>query len=189
MSPRINLDLDTLLDEAIKIANHQGIEAVTLASLAKELNIKSPSLYNHIDGLQGLRKQLALRGLKELYNELANSIIGLSDDEAIHRLSKAYVAFVRSQSGLYEATLMAPDSKDEEVQEAGEKIVNLVLSVLEPYKLKAEESIHIVRGLRSILHGFASLELKSGFGLPLNLDESLNLIIDTFLIGIHNMDK
>ena len=43
----------------------------------------------------------------------------------------------------------------------------------------------MIRGFRSILHGFASIESSGGFGLPLDLDVSFKMLVDTFLAGVH----
>lgn len=187
MSPRVGLDLTTILQAAIAIADTEGMEAITLATLARKLNVRPPSLYNHIDGLNGLRDKLAIYGLGQLYNQMADAAIGKSGDEAVREIGKAYIKFARLHPGLYEATLQAPTKENSEVQEAGGQIVELTIRVLKGYGLDDESSIHAVRGLRSILHGFASLEQKGGFGLPLDLDKSLQLLIDTFLAGIHAM--
>ncbi|WP_226667953.1 TetR/AcrR family transcriptional regulator [Metabacillus litoralis] len=189
MSPRIGLDLQTILKAATNIADEQGIEAVTLATLAKQLTVKSPSLYNHIDGLTGLKKKLALHGLEELYSHISKSAMGLSRDEAVHAVSKAYLSFARNHPGLYELTLSAPNPEDSEIQLAGEKIVDFSIRILSVYGLEDQEVIHAVRGLRSILHGFSSLEQKGAFGLPTDLDKSLFLLIESFLAGIHIMKQ
>ncbi|TCS96613.1 TetR/AcrR family transcriptional regulator [Hazenella coriacea] len=187
MAPRIRLDLNTILEAAIEIADTQGVDEVTLASLAKKLKIRPPSLYNHVDGLLGLRKELAIYGLKQLHFHLTQAVIGRSGDEAVHALAKAYVEFAREHPGLYEATLRSLKPYDQDIQRVGDDIVDLVVRVLNVYGLKDEAALHTVRGLRSIFHGFASLEQRGGFGLPLDLDESLRLLIDTFLAGIHKM--
>ncbi|MFD1735052.1 WHG domain-containing protein [Bacillus salitolerans] len=187
MSPRIGLDQTTILQTAAEIANTEGLAAVTLASLAKKLNIRPPSLYNHVDGLEGLRKKLAIYALEKLYNSLTPVVIGRSGDEAVFHLAQAYVRFARDSPGLYEATLQAPNTHDTEVQLIGKRIVELTIHVLRAYELEDEAAIHAVRGLRSILHGFASLEQKGGFGLPLDLDKSFTLLIKAYLSGIHEM--
>jgi AcrR family transcriptional regulator len=189
MSPRIGLDLQTILQAAIEIADQDGVGAVTLATLAKKLTIRPPSLYNHIDGLPGLRKKLAVHGLNEVYNKLAQAAIGKSKDEAVHAMADAYVKFVRAHPGLYELTIGITDLDEEEIHLAGKKIVDLIIQVLNGYGLKEEEALHAVRGIRSILHGFSSLEQKGGFGLPLDLDVSLHLLIDSFLAGIDKMKQ
>lgn len=189
MASRIKLDLDTILQVATEMADTQGIDQVTLASLAKKLRIRPPSLYNHVDGLPGLRKELAIYGLKQLYHSLTDSVIGRSGDEAVHALGEAYVTFAREHPGLYEATLRALKPYDPDIQKVGDQIVDLVVRVLHSYGLANEAALHAVRGLRSLLHGFASLEQRGGFGLPLNLNESFRLLIDTFLAGIHKMKQ
>lgn len=101
-------------------------------------------------------------------------------DEAIHALGEAYVAFVRKHPGLYEATFL----RDEEVRKAGDGIVKLCLQVLQQYGLEGENALHATRGFRSICHGFASIEQQGGFGLPLDLDTSLHVLLETFIKGL-----
>jgi AcrR family transcriptional regulator len=187
--PKVALDLETVIEAAAKIADQFGAQEVTLANLAKRLNIRPPSLYNHVDGLPGLRKELAIFGLNKLYEELAETAVGLTGEKAIIELSKTYINFARKHPGLYEATLMAPDKKDPKVQAAGGKIVDLTLNVLREYDLQGDSALHAVRGLRSILHGFSSLEQRGGLELSLDLDVSLMLIIKAFLAGIGELKR
>ncbi|RSK25923.1 TetR/AcrR family transcriptional regulator [Bacillus sp. HMF5848] len=189
MSPRIGLDLYVILEAATELADKDGLESVTLASLAKKLQIRPPSLYNHFDGLGGLRKKMAVYSMRKLYDDLADATIGKSGDEAIISLGHAYITFARQHPGLYEASIHAPDPTDKEVSEAGSQIVTLVVKVLQAYNLEDEAALHAVRGLRSILHGFASLEQKGGFGLPLDLDHTFHLLLQSFLAGIHTFES
>lgn len=183
--PKIALDKNTIMLAAAELANEHGSEYVTLAMLAKKLNIKPPSLYNHFDGLPGIKRELAIYSLEKLYNSLVKEAEGKSQgDEAIMALSQAYLTFARRNPGLYEFALAAPDPADETVNDAGKKIVGLVISAIQPFGLKEEESIHAVRGLRSLMHGFASLEHKRGFGMPLDLDESYQLAVAAFIKGL-----
>jgi AcrR family transcriptional regulator len=182
--PKVGLELKEILGAAAELANQFGMQEVTLANLAKKLGIRPPSLYNHFDGLAGLRKKMAIYGLEQLYEALAQSAIGVSGDEAVLSISKAYVDFTRKHPGIYEATLMAPDMEDEDVQHAGSKIVDLTVRVLQAYRLEGDTATHAVRGLRSILHGFSSLEQGGGFKMALDLNESLEIIIKAFIHGM-----
>ncbi|WP_337133836.1 TetR/AcrR family transcriptional regulator [Priestia megaterium] len=186
MSPRQGLDFKKVIQTGENLANREGFYAVTIASLAKELNVRPPSLYNHIKGLEELRKELALSGLQQLYHLLKSAVEHASREDAVYRLSKAYVSFVRKSPGIYEATAtVAPRIQDEEVQKASDNILFLVLDVLKPYQLPENEALHAVRSLRSILHGFSSLEHKGGFGMSLSTDETLDFLIRTFALGLH----
>ncbi|MFC5447706.1 TetR/AcrR family transcriptional regulator [Paenibacillus aestuarii] len=185
MAPRNSINLQAILQAATEIVDASGVEALTLTSLAQKLDIRSPSLYNHFNGLSGIRKLLSVYGLEQLQYALTRSAIGRAGDQAIREMAKAYVNFARKHPGLYEVTLLANGPQDEEVSKVGQEIVDLVTQVLKAYQLVDEDAIHMARAFRSILHGFASLEQKGGFGLPVDLDVSLEKIIDTFLAGLH----
>lgn len=182
--PKVGLEISVILEVAGDLADQYGMQEVTLANLAKELNIRPPSLYNHFDGLPGLRKKLAIYGLNMLYDELAQAAIGVSGTDALLSISKAYLSFARRHPGIYEATLMAPDPEDVDVQQAGAKIVDLSVRVLQAFHLEGDLAIHAVRGLRSVLHGFSSLEQRGGFKMSLDLDDSLEIVIRAFMNGL-----
>ncbi|CQR56099.1 TetR/AcrR family transcriptional regulator [Paenibacillus riograndensis] len=186
MSPREGLDTHTLVLAAAEIADEQGIEEVTLAAIAARLGVRSPSLYNHINGLQGLRSLLAVHGLELLNAAIAAASEGLKGDAAIHAMGQAYVDFARKHPGLYETTLRAPEEGNSELVRASEQVLSLIIRLLSCYELDAEDELHAVRGLRSLLHGFAALENKGGFGMPLDTNISLNWLISAFIAGIRS---
>ncbi len=182
--PRAGLDTTAVLLAAADIADREGLEAVTLAALAQKLDIRSPSLYNHVNGLGGLRLKMAVYALEKLHESMAEAAIGRSGDEAVHALCDAYIGFVRQHPGLYEAAQLSTDKWDESVKRAGGQTVAVVTRVLVAYGLEGDKALHAVRILRSLLHGFASLEQKGGFGLPLELDVTQRMLVDAFLAGL-----
>ncbi|WP_027415989.1 TetR/AcrR family transcriptional regulator [Aneurinibacillus terranovensis] len=181
---RRGLDKMTVLKAAAELADREGFDKITLASVAKKLQIRLPSLYNHVEGLAGLKKELALYSIRKLKNQLAEAAIGKSGAEALYSIGIAYVSFVRRHPGLYEAMMGAPDFLNPDIQAAGNEIVALLLHVLEAFELDPINAIHTVRGLRSIVHGFASLELRKGFNMDVNTDESLIHILHTYVAGL-----
>ncbi|MBW4080539.1 TetR/AcrR family transcriptional regulator [Paenibacillus sp. S150] len=187
MSPRAGLDTHALVLAAVEIADEQGIEAVTLAALAAKLGVRSPSLYNYINGLQGLRSLLAVHGLELLHTAMSDASEGLKRDEAVHAMGQAYIDFAREHPGLYETTLRAPEAGNLELEKISGRVLSLIIEVLSGYGLGAEGELHAVRGLRSLLHGFAALENKRAFGMPLETDISLTRLISTFIAGIDKM--
>ncbi|TVY10776.1 TetR/AcrR family transcriptional regulator [Paenibacillus cremeus] len=188
MAYRQGLDKQSVLLAAVELADQVGIEQVTLAALAEKLNVKTPSLYNHIKGLPGLRRALALHGLVQLKETLKESVVGKSGDDALMAAGLAYLAFVRRHPGLYEATLIANDmaATDAELQELATSIVSLMLRMLEALQLEPEAALHTVRGFRSIVHGFATLEGRYGFRMALDRDESFHRLLSTYLKGLRS---
>jgi hypothetical protein len=58
------------------------------------------------------------------------------------------------------------------------------MAVMASFGLEGDDAVHAVRGLRSLVHGFASLDISGGFGLPLELDESFSRLVDLFIAGL-----
>ncbi|ANS75846.1 hypothetical protein AWM70_15660 [Paenibacillus yonginensis] len=78
--PRAGLDEVHVLQAAAELADSMGAESVTLALLAKRLNVRPPSLYNHIKGLPDLRVKLAVYGLQEMYRRTSQAVADSSKD-------------------------------------------------------------------------------------------------------------
>ncbi|GAB0169302.1 TetR/AcrR family transcriptional regulator [Lysinibacillus sp. CTST325] len=193
MSRRMKIDISIILQKATELVDEQGLEQLSIGLLAEKLEIRPPSLYNHLDGLNELKQKLAIQGVKKLHEYMLQAAVGRSGDDAVRAISQAYIQFVREHPGLYDASTRFADTNDQELQQAQEAVVQLVLQVLNAYNLQEEIAIHMVRGLRSILHGFTSIEQMGGFGMPLDINKSFSILINTFIEGIHavtiNEDK
>jgi len=185
MSRRMKLDLLIILQKATELVDEHGLDQLSIGLLAEKLEVRPPSLYNHLDGLHELKQKLAIQGVKNLHTYMLQAAVGRSGDEAIRAISQAYIQFVREHPGLYDASTRFPNANDQELQHAQESVVHLVLRVLDTYNLQEEMAIHMVRGLRSILHGFTSIEQLGGFGMPLDINKSFTILINTFIEGIH----
>ena len=184
MSRRAGLDQATVVEEAAKLVDEEGIEQLSLGRLAERLGVRTPSLYNHVAGLPGLKHDLALYCLRDVLNHLLRATSGKSRAEAIFAFANAYRAYARKTPGRYALTLQAPDPGDRELQAIAQQIIEVALAILAPYKLSEEEAIHAIRGLRSIVHGFISLEGAGGFAMPVDLDASFHWLINVFVAGL-----
>jgi AcrR family transcriptional regulator len=178
--PRAGVTTDGVVDAAAGIANAGGLKAVTLARLAEELGIRSPSLYKHIDSLDAVYRALAVRGIRDVNERLQRATIGKSRDAALFALAHTYWQFAREQPGLYAASLRVAGPKDRDLAAAGEALIGTVLAVLAGYGVKGDDALHATRGLRAIIHGFVSLDAAGGFRLKLDLKESFDRLLGAF---------
>ncbi|MDZ7702890.1 MAG: WHG domain-containing protein [Trueperaceae bacterium] len=178
MPPRPGLTTERLVDVASTLIEREGPNGLSLARLAKEVGVKTPSLYNHIAGLQGLQRQLRLRGLDTLAETLSRAAMGRAGKEALVAVANAYRDFAKQQPGLYTLTLRSTEENDADIQQAGRRVVEVVLAVLRGYGLEGEDALHATRYLRSTLHGFVSLEIGEGFGLELSPSDTFDCILD-----------
>ena len=187
MSPRSNLNKQTVVQAAADLINAKGLEALSLGRLAKELGIRTPSLYNHVDGLPGLLRELSILNARNLADRISEAAIGQGGPEAIKAIMQAMRAYIKESPGLYLSTVRASGTQAEvdpllEQEEA--RSVKVGMTVMASFGLEGEEAIHAIRGLRSLAHGFATLEISGGFGMPLELDESFSRLVDIFIAGL-----
>jgi len=163
--------------------NTAGAEALTLNRLAQELGVKTPSLYNHVDGLPGLYRELARLNARTLGERFTQAAIGKSGPAALIAVATAYRAYIKEAPGVYLAGLRSSGTQqpvDAELSAAEEKSLRVTVAVVASFGLTGEDALHAVRGLRSLVHGFATLEIAGGFGLPLSLDESFDRLLQMF---------
>jgi AcrR family transcriptional regulator len=184
---KAGLDTETVVKAAAELVNTEGLEALTLSRLADRLGVQTPSLYNHVNGLPGLRGELALMNARLLGASLGDAAIGKSGAQAIREVAQAYRAYIKENPGLYMAGLRAARTQtpvDDELQSAEDRVVEIGLAVIGSFGLHREDGLHAVRGLRSVVHGFASLEVAGGFGLPLDCDESFRRMVEMLILGL-----
>jgi len=181
---RAGLSAEALVDAAAALADREGLEAVTLARLAADAGVRAPSLYAHVDGLDDLRRRLAIRGTRELAAAMREAATGRAGGDALRAVADALRGYARRHSGTYLAAQRAPDKDDPEAQAAGSDAVNVLVAVLDGYGLTGDDAIHATRAVRSALHGFAVLETGGGFGIKLDLDESFERLVDLLDRGL-----
>jgi AcrR family transcriptional regulator len=181
---RPGLSREAVVAAAAEIADREGLESLTLAALAARLGIKPPSLFNHVDGMASLRRELAMLALREMADALANSAIGKSGDDAVRALTNEYRRFAKRHPGLYAWTVSATDAEDRELGALSERILEICVKILSGYGLDRRAALHAIRGMRSIVHGFSSLEAARGFGMPVSIDESFEWLVNTFIGGL-----
>ncbi|MEZ4671969.1 MAG: WHG domain-containing protein [Anaerolineae bacterium] len=191
MPPKKHIDLQQVVQTAIEVADENGLEAVTLASVAARLDIRIPSLYNHVEGLPGLRRELALWAAQNLADELRRASVGRAGKDAIWSLAIAYRKFARTHPGVYPITRKAPEADDAEMMKASEELLEIVYAVLRPYGFNDADLIHAVRALRSVLHGFVDLETAGGFEMGYDRDESYERLVRMFTdaLELHGYGK
>ncbi len=184
---RARLSKPVVIQAAVDLMDSQGIPALTINNLARSLDVKPPSLYNHIAGLDELWRELRLLNVLKLGKCLQVAVVGKSGPQGIMALAQAYRDYIKQYPNLYMASLRASGTMtepDPELQAAEESVVQVTQTLVASLGLSGADAIHAVRQLRSAIHGFATLEIAGGFGLPLDLEETFHRLIETLIRGM-----
>ena len=186
--PRAGLDPGAVVGAAARIADAEGLAAVTLSRLAADLGIRTPSLYSHVGGLDDLRHRLAARGAGELADAMQEAAAGRARGDALRAVATAYREYAREHPGSYDAAQRAAWLAGD----AGARAVRVFTAVLAGYGLSGDDAIHATRAVRAALHGFAALESGGGFGMSQSVDASFDRLVallDDGLRGLEAMNQ
>jgi AcrR family transcriptional regulator len=181
----VGLDREQVIDEAAALADDAGADAVTLAALAGRLGVRSQSLYAHVAGLDGLRRDLAVLGQQALADRLGRAVMGRAGEDALRALCDAYAGFAAERPGLYACSQRAP-SGDAALARTTEAATEPWRAVLESFGLSKSEIAHYHRALWAALHGFVTLREEGLMTRSVSPDRSFALLVDVFVAALRS---
>ena len=188
--PRAGLTRAGVVAAAVEAVDQVGFDGLTLASIAASAGVAVPSLYKHVSSLADLRREVAIVSVNQLTAAMTDATTGRAKGDAVRGMADAIRGFARRHPGRYAAAQVAPrldDPADAELALAAARTVDVAAAVLRGFELPAEDTIDSIRIVRSAVHGFVSLELGGGFGLPDDLDHTFGMLVDTVVAGIENL--
>ncbi len=175
---------ERVVDVAATIADAEGPDAVGLGAVARELGIRTPSLYNHVAGVDDLHRRLTVRSLTELGDRMRRAAVGRAGGDALRAIAAAGRDFAAEHPGLYAYSVPTSEVDDDEVREAGREAVAVVVDALVAFGQSPTDAVHAARTFRSAVHGFLDLDLAGGFGIDVDVDDSFDWMLDTLVAGL-----
>ena len=186
---RIGLDKNAIIYRAAQLANDVGIENITLKMLADDLNIQPPSLYNHIRGLDDLKKELMIYGWFQMEEKIIEAAAGVSGYEALEVICRTFLEYATANPGVFNAMLWYNKFENDETNDATKRLFSVVFKVFSSLNISQEHSEHLMRTFRSFLEGFALLVNNNAFGNPISINDSFELSLKVLMAGIKTLEE
>ena len=154
------LSRDSIVNAALTFLDREGWDALTINALANQLGTKGPSLYNHVNSLEDLRRTVRMRVVGDIIDMLTNVAQGRTRDDAVIAMASAYRSYAHHHPGRYSAfTRMPLGGDDPEFTGATRAAAEPVISVLQSYGLEGEGAFYAALEFWSAMHGFVLLEM------------------------------
>jgi AcrR family transcriptional regulator len=154
------LSRDAIVNSALTFLDRDGWDALTINALANQLGTKGPSLYNHVDSLEDLRRTVRMRVVGDIIDMLNTVGQGRTRDDAVMAMASSYRSYAHHHPGRYSAfTRMPLGGDDPEFTDAARAAAGPVIAVLASYGLDGEDAFHAALEFWSALHGFVLLEM------------------------------
>jgi AcrR family transcriptional regulator len=159
---RAGITPERLVQAGAELADRVGFEEVTVSALARQFDVKVPSLYSHVKNSRDLKTRIALLALAEIADRSADALAGRAGKDALVALGNVYRDYAREHPGRYAAARMRLDPQTA-AGSAGPRHAHQIRAILRGYHLNETDQTHAVRLIGSTFHGFISLELAGGF--------------------------
>lgn len=180
----MRLTKNDVITAASEIADKHGLDYVTLKMVAEELNIRTPSLYNHIGSLDDLLRDIAHRGMREMNARMTQAAIGTAGEAAVQAVSLAYFDYLLAHPGVYEVIQWAQWHGDAETAEIFGEYRSLLEKVMLSCGVKEADSGAVIDLLTGFLHGYGTLQLGNGLKDRASAEKGLSTAVDTVMRGI-----
>ncbi|MEW2051940.1 WHG domain-containing protein [Streptomyces sp. NPDC005476] len=176
--PRAGLSPASVTEAAAALADEIGFKNLSMGLLAERLGIKTPSLYKHVANQADLTHRIAVLAMNELSDAIRDATQGRSGKEALVAGAHAMRTYVLEHPGRYAAGNAAiVTGPDDPLTPAVGRVLASWTAMLHGYRLDADQEIHALRMLRSILHGFSALEAIGSFQLNADVDDSFTWML------------
>lgn len=187
--PRAGLDKETVVMAAAELANDVGFENVSLKLLAERLGVRSPSLYNHVSGLDELKREVMLYGWHSISIEIINAVGNSGGYDAIRAMCRAFYRFASDNKGVFNAMLWYNQYADERTLEATKSLFSVMYGLFTQVNIPRWKAEHIIRTFRSFLEGFSLLVNNRSFGHSASIDESFEMSLNILIEGLKTEEE
>jgi AcrR family transcriptional regulator len=176
--PRAGLAPSSVTEAAAALVDEVGFEKLSMGLLAERLGVKTPSLYKHVAGQAELAHRIAVLAMTELADAVRDATQGRAGSDALAAGAYAMRRYVLEHPGRYAAGNAArPTGPDDPLVAAVDRVLASWAAMLHGYHLDPDQEIHALRMLRSILHGFATLEAIGSFQINADVEDSFAWMI------------
>ncbi|HET9563916.1 MAG TPA: WHG domain-containing protein [Mycobacterium sp.] len=182
------LSRDSIVNAALTFLDREGWDALTINALANQLGTKGPSLYNHVDSLQDLRRTVRMRVVEDIIDMLNTVGQGRTRDDAVMAMASAYRSYAHHHPGRYSAfTRMPLDGGDDpEFTDATRAAAGPVIAVLASYGLDGEDAFYAALEFWSAMHGFVLLEMTGVMGSIVDTDTVFSDMVMRLAAGMQS---
>lgn len=186
---RADIDKTIIIKKAAEMANEIGLEKVTLKLLANQLNIKPPSLYNHIKGLDDLRKEVMIYGWKQLEERVIEAAVCVTGYDALEAMGRTFYKYATENPGIFNAMLWYNKFQSDETQDATKRFFSVIYKIFSTLNISQKNCDHLIRTYRAFLEGYALLVNNKAFGHPLSIEDSFEISLQVLKAGTKNLER
>jgi AcrR family transcriptional regulator len=176
---------------AIDCLDKEGESALGVNRVARELGIKPPAIYKHLDGNTGLRRAVALEIWRNYLTDYQSQTTDITAPRDLLRIgAQATRNFAQRYPARY-TVMMQYQLRPLDPEEA--KIIydslRLLKKSLQLYELSDDALIDTMRMVNAAIYGFIVRENSELMTLNRSTDRSYEVMLDALLVAIEYIQQ
>lgn len=174
---------------AFTCLDREGESALGVNRVARELGIKPPAIYKHLDGNAALRQAVALASWQRFFAYYKQQTAGLSSPSALLKAGgHATRDFARSHPALYRVMMQVQlQPTDPEASPIIQEARSFFRTGLESYDFTENQLIDVMRMVNAAVSGFIAVEQAGLLTLNRSTDASFEVMLDALFVAIEHI--
>lgn len=176
---------------AISCIDKEGVGALGVNRVARELGIKPPAIYKHVKGNAGLERAVAITLWKDYLDYFDEQTVGITELKSMmFSGAQATRRYAKQRFARY-SVMMGYQMKPTDPEEAA-----IIHRSLQPFRVcfsaddyKESTLIDIMRMVNAAIYGFIMREQMDLMTLKRSADESYNVMLKLLLIAIQHVNS
>ena len=177
------IDRDSIIKTARQMIEAEGVDKLSLRSLAEALGVKAPSLYRYVRNKTALLRAINERTARELAQHLYDAADeNLPARERLIAVARAFRQFAHENPACY---MLSSSTPQDETRPDFDERVELVIPIQQIFSEIAgeDESLAAIRGAYAFMHGWVILELMQQFERGGDLDKHYERSFRAYIAG------
>ncbi|NHC35459.1 TetR/AcrR family transcriptional regulator [Scytonema millei] len=184
-----SLTQQDVINAAIACLDREGESALGVNRVARELGIKPPAIYKHLDGNPALKRAVALALWQDFFAFCQPRSTGLSDSKELLKAGgRATRDYARSHPARYKVMMQFQlQPSDPDAAAIIQETLKFFRRILDPYEFTNDRLVDAMRMVNAAVNGFIALEQGKMLTLERSTDASFEVMLEALVVAIEHI--
>lgn len=178
------LSTGTVVDAALAVADADGLDAVSLARVARDLDCHVTSLYSHVKSVDDLRLQMVIAIQADLAQRVWQAALGRAGGPGLTQIAHVYREFGTAHPARARLLFLMSGSRDDDFVAGAKVLAEPIRATLAGLGLDEERARYAHRAFTAAVRGFSLAEAQGAYGPE--ADETFHQIVGLFVTAIES---
>jgi AcrR family transcriptional regulator len=186
-----SLSRQDVIAAAIACIDREGASALSVSRVARELGIKPPAIYKHLESGLALQKSVACKlwgcYLQECQQKIIEDFIPSDSLKQVGHFARHFARTYPARAQIMMQTQL--QTSDLEAAEIIQQFILFLRQTLNAYDLTDHQLIDVMRMMNAAIYGFITIEQAGLMTLERSTDRSFDVMLEALMVAIAHIQQ